>query len=241
MTVNIRNLLKVSEAAEKYKIEVNDILFDALEGKLSLYVISDQAIREALVPCKEGHLFHRSPGEFMHQYQPLLANLQYVDVQLGQPLLLNEKALKELIVNGQFSEAELYRELGSSCCIDIDFDFWETEREVYVWEDLPPYPTVTIERVRLDRSELGEAEKAQAPVQGTEANPSNTSFKVIGLLMHHLAKSPRYASGTSPNKSQIKELLLDLASELEVNPYGLNKVDERLLTDALKYLEEQKL
>jgi hypothetical protein len=59
--------------------------------------------------------------------------------------------------------------------------------------------------------------------------------------MHYLAKSPKYASGTSPNKSQIKELLLDLATELKVNQYGLSKVDERLLVDAMKYLEEQKL
>ena len=67
------------------------------------------------------------------------------------------------------------------------------------------------------------------------------NVKVIGLLMHHLAKSPKYASGTSPNKSQIKELLLDLAEELGVNPYGLSKVDERVLADALKYLETQKV
>ena len=58
--------------------------------------------------------------------------------------------------------------------------------------------------------------------------------------MHHLAKSPKYASGTSPNMSQIKELLLDLAEELDVNSYGLAKMDERILADAIKYLETQK-
>ena len=70
--------------------------------------------------------------------------------------------------------------------------------------------------------------------------PSTTSLKVIALLMHHLAKSPRYASGKSPNKSQIKKLLLELADELDIDDYGLNKVDERLLAEALKYLETQK-
>ena len=69
---------------------------------------------------------------------------------------------------------------------------------------------------------------------------SSTALKVIGLLMHHLAKSPKYASGTSPNKSQIKELLLELAVELDINNYGLSKVDERLLAEAMKYLETQK-
>jgi hypothetical protein len=72
------------------------------------------------------------------------------------------------------------------------------------------------------------------------AKPSTTSLKVIGLLMHHLAKSPKYASGTTPNKSQIKELLLELAMEMDINNYGLSKVDERLLAEAMKYLETQK-
>jgi len=36
-------------------------------------------------------------------------------------------------------------------------------------------------------------------------------------------------------------LLLDLAEELGINPYGLSKVDERVLADALKYLETQKI
>jgi hypothetical protein len=58
--------------------------------------------------------------------------------------------------------------------------------------------------------------------------------------MHQLAKSPKYASRSGPNKSQIKELLLTLAEDLKVSPYGLSKVDERLLTDAMKYLEDQK-
>lgn len=71
-------------------------------------------------------------------------------------------------------------------------------------------------------------------------HPSNASLKVIGLLMLHLAKSKRYAAGDAPNKSQIKELLLSLADEFNVKEYGLSKVDERLLTDALRHLETQK-
>lgn len=70
--------------------------------------------------------------------------------------------------------------------------------------------------------------------------PTNTALKVIGLLMSHLSKSPKYAVGNIPNKTQIKELLLELSEEFDVNEYGLSKVDERLLTDALKYIENQK-
>ncbi|NRQ27754.1 hypothetical protein [Aliiroseovarius sp. xm-g-7] len=50
MTANIRDFLKIAEASERYKIAISDILFDALEGKVSLYVIADKDIREVLVP-----------------------------------------------------------------------------------------------------------------------------------------------------------------------------------------------
>ena len=74
----------------------------------------------------------------------------------------------------------------------------------------------------------------------TQKEPTSTSLKVVGLLMHHLAKSPKYASGSSPYKSEIKKLLMTLADELGIDDYGLNKVDERLLRDAMTHLETQK-
>ena len=83
--------------------------------------------------------------------------------------------------------------------------------------------------------------KSNSDQRQSTSKPSNTALKVLGLLMHYLAKkNKKYASGSSPNKSQIKELLIDLAVELDINQYGLSKVDERLLTDALSYLESQK-
>ena len=97
-----------------------------------------------------------------------------------------------------------------------------------------------IDNIFVDPKPTSPAHSQKSPGCNQE-KPSPTALKVIGLLMHHLAKSPKYASGSSPNKSQIKELLLELAAELNVNPYGLSKVDERLLADAMKYLEEQKL
>jgi len=101
---------------------------------------------------------------------------------------------------------------------------------------------VDTSKVFIDPDSL--RQKPSIPIaQGIEeftVRPTKTSLKVIGLLMTHLAKSPKYASGASPNKSQIKELLLDLAEEFDVNSYGLAKVDERLLSDALKHIESQK-
>lgn len=238
MTTNIRDLIKITEASTIYKREPRDILFDALEGKLSLYVISDKSFREALVPCRAGKLHHVVPSEFIDQYQPMLNHLQYVDIQLGQPLALNKTAIKQLIINQEFSKVELIREQ-EPVLESLEFDYWKTEREVYGWEEkLPEYALITLDYVHISKSALTSLIQDNKPATSNHA--SNTALKVIALLMYHLAKNPKYASGTSPNKSQIKELLIELAADLGVNNYGLSKVDERLLTDAMKHLEEQK-
>ncbi len=98
---------------------------------------------------------------------------------------------------------------------------------------------LVIDNLFVDPNPKSRQADQDAPEAANE-KPSSTALKVVGLLMHHLAKSPKYASGSSPNKSPIKELLLDLAGELGVSTYGLSKVDERLLTEAMRYLETQK-
>ena len=244
MNIQLRDLITIFDASKKFTLDTSEILFDALEGNLSLFVLSNKDLREALIPCKEGVLQHASPGEFIRQYDPLFHHIKYVDIQLGQVLEINEKSIKSLIVNQQFSEAELYKPL-APICDDLEFDFWETEREVYSWEeDMPAYSDVTLERIYVLEAEVitTKANKGNkvSISKTTTGSGSSTALKVIGLLMHHLSKSPKYASGTSANRSQIKELLLDLAEELDVNSYGLSKVDERLLSDALKHIESQK-
>jgi hypothetical protein len=240
MNIQLRDLINITDASVRLKVDLSELLFDALEGKLTLFVVASKDVREALVPLKKSELHHASPGEFIPQYEPLLGDIEYVDIKLGQALEVNEQSIKNLIVNQQFSEAELYRQL-APIRDDLKPIGWKTEREVYDWEeDLPPYSTITVEQVHILKSEVSTNKASHGSKGATTDVPSNTSLKVIGLLMHQLAKSPKYASGTSPNKSQIKELLLDLAEELGINPYGLSKVDERVLADALKYLETQK-
>ena len=245
MNIQLRDLITIFDASEKFTLNTSEILFDALEGNLSLFALSNKDLRETLVPCKKGVL-HRAyaGGEFIHQYDPLFGHKKDVDIQLGQVLEVNEKSIKGLIVNQQFSEVELYKPL-APIRDDLEFDFWETEREVYSWEEgIPAYSDVTLERIYVLEAEVittkANKENKVSISKTTTGSASSTALKVIGLLMHHLAKSPKYASGTSPNRSQIKELLLDLAEELDVNSYGLSKVDERLLSDALKHIESQK-
>jgi len=240
MDTELKDLICISEASETHKMSVKEILLDALEGKLSLFAISGKALREVLVPCKDGELYHASVGEFMHQYCPLLDDREYVDVQLGQVLEIKQPQIKELIVNGSFSEVELYRHLGPARN-DLAFDFWKTEREVHSCEEvIPEYSAIGLNEVHVLMSEMASIKELGSQSSLVVNAPSNTALKVIGLLMHHLAKTPKYVLGDSPNKSQVKELLLDLAEELNVSSYGLSKVDERLLSDAMRYLEEQK-
>ena len=239
MSTELRDLIKITDLPEKFKTDTAQILFDALEDKISLYVLSDKNCREALIPCKHIEHFHASPGDFIHQYIPLMDQMEYVDIKVAQPLRINKQALKELIVNKSFSEVELYRELA----VNIDnqsFDFWKTELEIHNEEsDLSRYASVGIDKVVALKEEVINTKKTVKPSGSDLA--TNTSLKVVGLLMKHLAKTPKYASGSSPNKSEIKKLLLTLADEFDIDAYGLNKVDERLLADAMKYLEEQKL
>ena len=239
MNNKVKNLISFAKAFEKYNVSDNELLFKALDKQLILYFFSLKDIREVLVPCLDGTLHHYSVGDFTHQYRPLLDQVKYVDVQIAQPLRLNERSIKELLISRQFNEVELYRELAPE--ID-DVDFWRTEREVYDWEDdLPDYDIIKLEQIQVCESQLKECLSVKGvPTKNASENPSTTALKVIGLLMNHLSKSPKYASGENPNKSQIKELLLELAVELDVNNYGLSKVDERLLKQASDYLGTQK-
>lgn len=239
------DLIKLTKASSKQSIETSDILFDALGGRFGLYVISNKDYREVLIPCIDGGAYQGPDfGEFIHQFKPDFNGTEYIDIQIGQVLTIAEKQVKELIVNSEFSEVELYRPLavGNE---NLNIDFWKSEREVYCFEEgVPQYSTITLDAVYVSKQELEAFQDSQTKntrlnQKVTEA-PSATALKVIGLLMHHLAKSPKYVSGTSPNRSQIKELLLDLAEELDVNSYGLAKVDERILAEAMKYLETQK-
>ncbi|NRP60369.1 hypothetical protein [Marinobacterium sp. xm-d-564] len=238
MTKSLRDLINLSEAASTMKLDVSDLLFDALEGKLDLFTISKTDRTIDLIPCKKEWIDEEK--FFIDNYDQ--ANSQHTEINIGQILALNESAIKGLIVNKHCSEVELLRNLGDDLT-DTDFDHWRTAEELYdhhKWVDgKPSYKEVELDNIFMLKSEVNSSKQlSTSPVNNALA--SNTSLKVIGLLMHHLAKSPKYASGTTPNKSQIKELLLELAVEMDVNNYGLSKVDERLLAEAMKFLETQK-
>ena len=235
----LRDLVRLEDAALKLKIEISELLFEALEGKLQLVALSKVERSVGLVPCKKEWVEEEQFFIDLYDQEDRLL----VDVEVAQPLHLNNSAIKELIVNGQFSEVELFRNLGPDLS-DSEFEYWRTSEELYDHRDWvdgkPNYSQIALDEVHAVGSELKQNNKKVHSNAETLETPSNTSLKVVGLLMHYLAKTKGYASGTSPNKSQIKELLLQLAAELDVDNYGLNKVDERLLSEALKYLETQK-
>ncbi|NRP52334.1 MULTISPECIES: hypothetical protein [unclassified Marinobacterium] len=165
-----------------------------------------------------------------------------IHLKIGHPFQLDYKCIASLLLNGNFSPfdllvAQLDADLAMKSTARSNYHGgelrWITETELN--EDL------NIEDVFVLESDIAaKLTASKSETTTTTKKPSDTALKVIGLLMHHLAKSPKYASGGSPNKSQIKELLLELANELDINNYRLSKVDERLLVDAMKYLETQK-
>lgn len=237
MTTMLRDLVSLNKVLEQMKREVTDLLFDALDGKFQLFALAtaEQAIN--LIPCKKEWI--EEEGFFIDVYDK--NDARYVEIEVGQVIALNQPAIKGLIVNKQFSVVELFRTLCPEL-VDTDREYWRTAEELYgcqKWVDgKANYNHVELGSIYMLKSDANPTKKSS--VAASSEVPSNTSLKVIGLLMHHLAKSPKYAAGSSPNKSQIKELLLDLAEELGVSSYGLSKVDERLLAEAMKYLETQK-
>lgn len=71
---------------------------------------------------------------------------------------------------------------------------------------------------------------------------NKTALKVIGLFMYDLSeRGKKYTNNGQPNKSQIKDFLQTLATKYKIDDHGLRKVDERLLTNALNYFNEQKI
>lgn len=238
MTIKIKDLINLDTAAKQMNTSIENILFDALEGKYQLFSLASEEQTIEMLPCKKEWI--EEERFFIDRYN--VKSSIFVETELGQVLKLNSTAVKGLIVNKSFSEVELFRELAPELG-DSDYEYWKTSQELFryeEWEDgKPKYNHVNLNSIFMLESDISNGDRLQNKTS-TEA-ASNTSLKVIGLLLYHLAKSPKYASGSSPNKSQIKDLLLDLAQELSINQYGLSKVDERLLTKAIKYLETQKI
>lgn len=236
--MQLRDLINIKDAAEKAKTDVAEILFIALESKIELFSVVTEDSSQVLVPCRSEWIEEAGGNVDIYGDEKRLQ----IDVSIGQIIQLNDKAIKDLIINKKFSEVELYHALGPSL-EGSEQEYWKTAKELYDFngwiDNKPTYRDLDLENVFILRNESN-IQPSQANAKSNDL-ANKTSLKVIGLLMHHLAKSPKYTSGTSPNKSQIKELLLDLAEEQGINSYGLSKVDERLLAEAMKYLETQKL
>lgn len=237
--IKITDLVHLTKVSEQMKLGMAELLFDALEHKYELFALSSKEIALDLVPCKKEWV--EEEKSYIDMYDK--NNLTHIEVELGQVLPLNQQAIKGLIVNKQFSEVELLRNLGKS--IDDDsLVYWRTADELFrtdKWADGEVnYSFVNLDNVYMLKGKINRPTKHLDNTAHINYGASNTSLKVVGLLMHHLAKSPKFASGASPNKSQIKELLLELSVELGINNYGLSKVDERLLVNAMKYLDTQK-
>lgn len=225
--MTLDELIPLSTYNERNKLTYRESLAKALEEKLEIFYVFDEHTEVIYVPLEEyenGSITDKtdieSPNAFTEIYKICDFTFLTPDVIRALWRASNNDNYKvfveeffEIIKPDVLEVARFYRDTDSGITIDNLF--------VAANQDIQkPVQTVIVD----DKDKI-----------------SNTALKVIGLLMKYLAKSPKYASGSSPNKSQIKELLLDLAEEQGINTYGLSKVDERLLAEAMKYLETQKL
>jgi len=240
------DLVKFCDALGELKISQKELLRAASLGKVSIFY-----------PFKRAEIFTfelcqlESPFDKETYWVPIMdyGNSQNsisesIDVTAGELIKLSHENLKSLLL---FEECPVYDLLGSG--LDAGPALERVTQSNYFggavkWVSTSDKgQTFNVDALLITSTDLESYKKKTTHVQNSDSVKvtSNTALKVLGLLMCHLAKSPKYASGTSPNKSQIKELLLELAEELGISAYGLSKVDERLLADAMKYLEEQKL
>ncbi|MDA3807657.1 MAG: hypothetical protein PF440_07075 [Thiomicrorhabdus sp.] len=236
MTIKITELVTFNEAAEALKLTTKDLLTKALDNEIILYTLVKKDRKIAFV------LYGNEQSIDGFGELPLFSNGEIVSEELhlnvGQVLEITQKTITSLFVNGNFLENDFFNELF------LNEHKNEVENSIWCTEELDDIH-ISIEDVFLHNSVLSQLASHKADIENigiksTKESASNTALKVIGLLLYHLAKNSKYASGENPNKSQVKELLISLADELNIDPYGLAKVDERLLSEALKYLESQK-
>lgn len=249
--LSVFDLVPFGEAATALQITENRLLKAASENEFGLFYPVQQHQSFVLKLAEHANYYDETgkafvPGgdwfplfDYNRDQNPVLNEIK---VTQGQVLRLDADCITSIIVNGSFSKADLV-----NAQLDKDSKILDGMNTNYaggslMWTIDPELDeSFSIDDIFLLESDIkARALKPKQDLPITTSKPSNTALKTIGLLMCHLAKAPKYASGSTPNKSEIKKLLLNLADEFEVNDYGLNKVDERLLTEAMKYLETQK-
>jgi hypothetical protein len=221
--MNLDDLIPLARYNEEQDLTYRESLARALAGKIEVFYVFDGRSLVIYDPIDDSHNGKGTKNNIIGG--PESIEIEYLPCDFIQ---LTPETLRDLWGYVSYEEFE----------VSLSALIHEHEPEGFVLAKMLDGQSRAI---TIDNLYINIAVQQEAKVSGNNENkPTNSALKVIGLLMRHLAKSPKYASGDSPNKSQIKELLLDLAEELKVNPYGLSKVDERLLSDAMKYLEDQK-
>jgi hypothetical protein len=226
LKMQLDDLTPLAVYCENEKLIYRQVLAKALAGKVELYYVFDRWAEVTYV--LEEDFINGTVTDKNFREAPSCVEKSY---NICDFIPLTDSYLKGLWKAENSSNTWLY--------FEELFELGSPEGYVVASLDRESDDEAIIDNLFINPNPRLSTTKEQTSDKGL-AKPSTTALKVIGLLMHHLAKSPKYASGTTPNKSQIKELLLELAVELDVNNYGLSKVDERLLAEAMKYLETQK-
>ncbi len=249
--LSVFDLVPFNEAASQLQISEKALLKAAAANELGLFYPAKQ-LQSFVLQLSEYSNHYDERGEVFVQNGDWFPLFDYnrdqnpiqkeLTVKQGEVLRLDTECITSLLVNDKFNKLDLLNAQLAKNQSLLDGMNTNYNGGSLKWIFDPALDEhLNIDDVFILESDIKvRALKPNSDQRQSTSKPSNTALKVIGLLMHHLAKSHKYASGSSPNKSQIKELLIDLAVELDINQYGLSKVDERLLTDALSYLDSQK-
>jgi hypothetical protein len=212
-------LLPIEVYAKTNEISVKEVIGLGILGRLNVFYAFDEpalVIYEPVLAYKGTKINMEEDDRYVEYLSPDVIKIAKLPLNL---LYANNQTELINLIKANTPEGFMFDRMldGANRIVDVN--------KVFVTTELLSQASTHFEKKEL---------------QTFSDRPTQTSLKVIGLFMRHLAKSPKYALGDQPNKSQIKELLLGLASEFNIKEYGLSKVDERLLKDAMNYLETQK-
>jgi len=117
----------------------------------------------------------------------------------------------------------------------------ENEKLKLEIEDKEKRLNIAREEWKKQKAEIEEL-KNRATTNTQKTNSGlKTELLVAGLLIQHLAQQEGlYRSSGTINNLQVKNRLLELADEFDIKDQGLNNANERIIKNALKYLEERK-
>lgn len=181
-------LIPIGLYAKNKGISAQDVVGESLLGELDLFYVFDAPCLVIYEPLSQVDKARGTKNN-------MVADEGYIEIEYlpHESLYLPHESLNLLYNHHQVQLTDLMMN-HTPPGFRFDRMLDGSERKVCIDRVFAPFV----------KSKIPGKDRPKSDVKNHTDRPSTTGLKVVGLLMHHLAKSPKYASGTSPNKSQIK-------------------------------------